>query len=105
MVPQKKLALMAVPSSCPMNSKIFFISGVLDIINPLQTTLSQMDKQKLGVKAAKRLIIDSTKSDSSLDNNKTAQGIMQYCNTPLPLINLSPAQILFHHQLHDHNPY
>ena len=29
---------------------------------------------------------------------------MQYHNTPLPYINLSPAQILFHHKLHDHIP-
>ena len=29
---------------------------------------------------------------------------MQYRNTPLPYINLSPAQILFYHQLCDHIP-
>ena len=29
---------------------------------------------------------------------------MQYRNTPLPHVNLSPAQILFHHQLRDHIP-
>ena len=61
-------------------------------------------RAELGVKAAKRLIINNTKSDGSLDNNKAAQAIMQYRNTPLPYINLSPAQILFHHQLHDHIP-
>ena len=59
-------------------------------------------RAELGVKAAKRLIIDNTKSDGSLDNNKAAQAIMQYRNTPLLDINLSPAQILFHRQLHDH---
>ena len=61
-------------------------------------------RAELGVKAAKRLIIDNTKSDGSLDNNKAAQAIMQYRNTPLPYINLSPAQILFHRQLRDHIP-
>ena len=53
-------------------------------------------RAELGVKAAKQLIIDNTKSDGSLDNNKAAQAIIQYRNTPLPYINLSPAQILFH---------
>ena len=59
---------------------------------------------ELGVKAAKRLIIDNTKSYGSLDNNKAAQAIMQYRSTPLPYIYLSPAQILLHHQLRDHIP-
>ena len=29
---------------------------------------------------------------------------MQYCNTPLPYINLSPSQILSHRQLRDYLP-
>ena len=62
-------------------------------------------RAELGVKAATQLlIIDNTKSDGSLDNNKAAQAIMQYRNTPLPYINLSPAQILLHRQLRDHIP-
>ena len=60
-------------------------------------------RAELGVKATKRLIIKN-KSDGSLDNNKEAQAIMQYCNTPLPYIHFSPAQILFHCQLRDHIP-
>ena len=42
-------------------------------------------RAELGVKAAKQLIIDNTKSDGSLDDKKAAQAIMQYYNTPLPL--------------------
>ena len=43
-------------------------------------------------------------SNGSLNNDKVARAIMQYRNTPLPHINLSPAQILFHRQLRDHLP-
>ena len=64
--------------------------------------LQSSGQAELKVKAAKQLIIDNTKSDGSHDNNKAAQVIMQYHNTPLPYINLGPAQILFHHQLSDH---
>ena len=66
--------------------------------------LSQTDEQNLESRQPKRLIIDNAKSDGSLDNNKAAQAVMQYRNTPVPYINLSPAQILFHCQLRDHIP-
>ena len=38
-------------------------------------------------------------SDGPIDNDKVAQAILQYHNTLLPYIHLSPAQTLFHHQL------
>ena len=59
---------------------------------------------ELAVKASKRIIIDNISNDSDLNNNKAAQAILLYCNTPLPEFGLSPAQILFHRQLRDHLP-
>ena len=61
-------------------------------------------RAELGVKSAKRIISDNTSKDGSLNNDKATHAIMQYCNTPLPHINLSPAQLLLHQQLWDHLP-
>jgi len=55
------------------------------------------------VKAAKRIISDNT-SKGSIDTVKFGRAILQYRNTPLPDLKLSPAQILFHRQLRDHIP-
>ena len=54
------------------------------------------ERAELGVKSAKRIISDNTSKDGSLNNYKAACALMQYCNTPLPHINLSPAQLLLH---------
>ena len=61
-------------------------------------------RAEVAVKTAKRIIHNNTSPDGSLDNNKAAWGILQYRNTPLPDINLSPAQVLLHHQLRDSIP-
>ena len=61
-------------------------------------------RAELGVKAAKRIIIDNANPNGSIDNDKVARAILQYRNTPLPYINLSPAQILFHRELRDYLP-
>ena len=61
-------------------------------------------RAELGVKTAKRIIMSNTSANGSLDNDKVARALMQYRNTPLPHINLSPAQILYHRQLRDHLP-
>ena len=39
---------------------------------------------ELAVKASKRIIIDNISNHSDLNNNKAAQAILLYCNTPLP---------------------
>ena len=61
-------------------------------------------RAELGVKTAKRIIHGNTATDGSLNHDKAAQAILQYRNTPLPLLNLSPAQILLHRQLRDTLP-
>ena len=61
-------------------------------------------RAEVAVKTAKRIIHNSTSPDGSLDNDKAARGILQYRNTPLPDINLSPAQVLLHRQLRDSIP-
>ena len=57
-----------------------------------------------GVKVAKRIVYDNTSRDGSLDNDKAARAILQYRNTPMKDIGLSPAQMLLHRQLRDHIP-
>jgi histone H3/H4 len=61
-------------------------------------------RAEAAVKAAKRIIHNNVSPSGSLDNDKVACAILQYRNTPLPDINLSPAQILFHRQLKDGVP-
>ena len=61
-------------------------------------------RAELGVKAAKRIIHNNVSADGSVNNDQAARAILQYRNTPLPDINLSPAQILFHRQLRDSIP-
>ena len=58
----------------------------------------------LGAKSAKCIIYDNVEPNGSLNTNAAAGTVLQYRNTPLPNINLSPAQILFYRQLRDHLP-
>ena len=61
--------------------------------------LQSNGRAELGVKSAKRIISDNICKDGYLNNDKAAHAIMQYHNTPLSHINLSPAQLLLHRQL------
>ena len=61
-------------------------------------------RAELGVKTAKRIIHNNTSSDGSLQNDNAAHAILQYPNTLLPDIKLSPSQILLHRQLRDSIP-
>ena len=58
----------------------------------------------MAVKAAKRIIHNNCSSDGGLNTDTAARPILQYRNTPLPDIELSPAQILLHRQLRDSIP-
>ena len=59
---------------------------------------------EVAVKAAKHIIHNNCLPDGGLNTAKAARAILQYCNTPLPNIALSPAQILLHRQLRDSTP-
>ena len=61
-------------------------------------------RAEVGVKTAKRILLDNLNKDGSLDNDKVVAALLQYKNTPLPDIELSPAQILFHRELRDSVP-
>ena len=61
-------------------------------------------RAEVAVKTAKRILRENITSTGSLDTDKVARAILQYRNTPLPHVNLSPAQILFHRELRDFLP-
>ena len=61
-------------------------------------------RAELAVKVSKRLLMDNCDANGSIDNDKVARALLQYRNTPLQDINLSPAQILFGRMLRDHTP-
>ena len=59
---------------------------------------------ELAVKTAKRIVKGNTGSQGSLDNDNVARAILQYRNTPIQSISLSPAQLFVHRRLHDSIP-
>lgn len=61
-------------------------------------------RAELAVKTAKRLIRDNVGPHGSLETDKFACALMQYRNTPLQGINLSPAQILLGRKIRDFFP-
>ena len=58
-------------------------------------------RAELAVKAAKRIVYDNVATDGSLNTDKVARAILQYRNTPIQGIGLSPAQLLLHRHLRD----
>ena len=61
-------------------------------------------RAEVAVKVAKRIIRQNTNPNGSLDNDKFSRAILNYRNTPMKDIGLSPAQILFNRPLKDHLP-
>ena len=61
-------------------------------------------RAELAVKSAKRVIYGNADSSGSLDTDKAAQAVLQYRNTPIQGIGLSPAQLLLHRHLRDFVP-
>ena len=61
-------------------------------------------RAELSVKTAKRLIRDNVRNNGSLNMDKLSAALLQYRNTPLQGIGLSPAQLLFHRDLKDFLP-
>ena len=58
-------------------------------------------RAETAVKTAKHIIQENTASNGSLNTDRVAKAIMQYHNTLLPGMSISPAQILFHRTLCD----
>ena len=61
-------------------------------------------RAETGVKSAKRILIDNTKSDGSPVWDKVMRAVMQHRNTPLNDIPFSPAQIVFGRPIRDFLP-
>ena len=57
----------------------------------------------VGVKSAKRLIMENLGSKGQLDTDRFARALL-HRNSPDPLTGLSPAMILFGRELRDHLP-
>ena len=61
-------------------------------------------RAELAVKTCKRLLRSNTGPDGSLDTSKVARALLQYRNTPIAGIGMSPAYMLFGRQLRDTLP-
>ena len=61
-------------------------------------------RAEAAVKTAKRLLMDNMQGNGGLDNDRFARALLQYRNTPLPGLNVSPAQLLYGRSLRDHMP-
>ena len=61
-------------------------------------------RAELAVKTAKRIICNNTGIGGSLDCDRAARALLQYRNTPIKYLGLSPAQLLFQRDLRDSLP-
>ena len=61
-------------------------------------------RAEAAVKSAKRMVRDCTAADGSLDTDKVHTALLQYRNTPIQSVGLSPAQMLFFRDLKDFMP-
>ena len=62
-------------------------------------------RAELGVKSCKRMIRENTGPKGALNCDKFGRALLQYRNTPMQGINLSPAQILFGKEIRDFLPF
>ena len=61
-------------------------------------------RAELAVKSAKRILRENITPTGSLNTDQACRALLQYRNTPIQHIGLSPAQILFHRNLRDSIP-
>jgi hypothetical protein len=61
-------------------------------------------RAELAVKTAKRLLHENTAIDGSLNSDNACRALLQYRNTPIKHIGMSPAQLLYHRSLRDGVP-
>ena len=61
-------------------------------------------RAELAVKSAKRLLREHTTCNGDLNNDAVARALLQYRNTPIQGLNLSPSQLLYGRQMRDHLP-
>ena len=62
------------------------------------------ERAELAVKTAKRIIRENVTANGSLETHTLAVALLQYRNTPIADVGLSPAQILFCRNLKDFLP-
>ena len=61
-------------------------------------------RAELAVKVAKRILYGNCGPAGDIDNDRVARALLQYRNTPLQGVDLSPAQIVYGRVLKDHMP-
>ena len=61
-------------------------------------------RAELAVKSSKRIIQDNVLPNGSLKSESVAKALLQYRNTPIKGVGLSPSQILYHRILRDSVP-
>ena len=61
-------------------------------------------RAELAVKTAKRILSENVAPNGSLNTDKACRALLQYRNTPIQHLGLSPSQILFHRDLRDGVP-
>ena len=61
-------------------------------------------RAELAVKTAKRILQNNTASNGDLNTDNVARALLQYRNTPIQQLNVSPAQLLYGRTLRDHLP-
>ena len=62
------------------------------------------ERAELGVKVAKRALMDGLDAGGRLNTDKVIAALLQYRNTPLQEVGHSPAELLYGRVLRDHLP-
>ena len=59
-------------------------------------------RAELAVKTAKRILQNNTSTTGDLNTDNVARALLQYRNTPIQQLNVSPAELLYGRTLRDH---
>jgi hypothetical protein len=84
--------------------KTFLSNWKVDQITSSASYPQGNGRAELAVKSAKRILRDNLAPNGSLNTDAAARALLQYRNTPLQYIGLSPSQLLFHRKLRDGLP-
>ena len=91
----------------PFNSyewKIFLVQWDVRFRKSSANYPQSNGRAELAVKSCKRMLRSNTDTNGNLDTAKVTKALLQYRNTPIPGLGMSPAYMLFGRQLRDALP-
>ncbi|MEL6804940.1 MAG: integrase, partial [Bacteroidota bacterium] len=84
--------------------KEFLLRWKVEHVTSSASYLQGNGRAELAVKTAKRILQENTGVGGNLNCDRVSAALLQYRNTPIKHLGLSPAQLLFHRNLRDDLP-